>query len=169
MRKMLVLFGLVSAGSIQAKQVVLTPDADADIRSYTSAGIGYSRTALAVIHRYADPSTGIDAKAYVLFRLPDDFGAATSATLAMTRSVVGVYDFVYNVNGLNDGIAVEMDWPDADNSTGTTWNNAPENVTTSPYQFTNAALVGSFTVLSAANGGAAGAARSPIGAADTWS
>ena len=128
MRKTEILFAgmLLAAAGLEAETVVLTANADADIRSYTSANIGYDRTALAVIHRYADPSTGIDAKAYVRFKLPDDFGTATSATFTITRNVVGVYNFVYNVSGLDNGIAGETNWPEVDNSTGTTGTMRPE-------------------------------------------
>ncbi len=139
---------------------VLEPDADIDIRSADLATNGYDRTVLWVQNN-GDPSVNRAAKAYIRYKLPPDFGEAASATFTIIRNNVGPWAWTYEVSGMDDGIPNEADWSSANgNGVGTTWNNAPANITTSAYQFTNATLLGTFQVAKAADGGVAG---------DSWS
>ena len=142
-----------------ATVVTLSPDADADIRSQVLAGIAYDRNVMIVSNKGADPSTTISAKAYIRFKLPTDFGSANSATFTITRAAVGAFGSDHTLNGLDDGVAGELDWVEQDGS-GMNWNDAPGNITTSPNNFSDAALVGAFTTTKADSGGVVG---------DSWS
>jgi hypothetical protein len=162
MKKVIVTMAVAMATvwSANAALIELSLDTDVDIRSKDLADTGYNRTTLAIGNAGADPSTTRSFKAYVRFKMPDDFGTATSATFTVTRAAVGAFNAPYDVHGLDDGIANEINWPDNNNSAGTTWNNAPGNNTTSPDGFINSTLVGQFETLKADFGGVAG---------DSWS
>jgi len=165
---------LLAAGAPAIATVTnLSSQADVDIRSLgTEADIGYNRTVLLVGNRDVDPNAAEDAKAYIRFQLPADFGTATSATLTLTRAVVGAYGWTYSVYGLNDGPVAgsswtSLTWPEVNggnSTTATTWNNAPGNVTNSATDFTSSSLIGTFTTKSAAAGGVAGDQYSITGA-----
>ena len=135
---------MATVWSANATVVTLSPDADADIRSAASANVAYDRNVMVVSNKGTDPSITSSAKAYIRFKLPTDFGSANSATFTITRSAVGAFGTEYTVNGLDDGVAGELDWVEQDGS-GMNWNDAPGNITTSPNGFTDAALVGAFT------------------------
>jgi len=128
--------------------------------------IGYSRTTLKISNKAATPYTAEDCKGYIRFQLPADFGSAASATLTMTRAVVGG-GWTYNVYGLNQGPIpnspwTTLTWPELDSNsqpapyTATTWSNAPGNVTNSATAFSSATSLGTFASKTAANGGVAG-------------
>lgn len=156
---------LVGPAVVQAAVTNLTAQADVDIRSTAaSADIGYDRNVLIVCNKNVDPTVGQDAKAYIRFQLPADFGAATSATFTFTRAILGSLGWTYNVYGLNQGPIPgsswdELTWPELNTgtpTTATTWNNAPGNDVTSGTNVTSASFLGTFTTVNAANGGVAG-------------
>ncbi len=135
---------------------VLTPDADVDIRSSYPAN-GYDRSVMLVSNGGVDPSVSDCAKAYVRFKLPDDFVEALTATFEMSRTVVGAWGWTYDVSVLNDGVAGESNWPELDGSgVGTTWNNAPGNDPSSAYLFTDSTVVGTINSLRTSDGGVVG-------------
>ena len=151
---------LVAVCGVEAASVVLDPEADIDIRSKDLADNGYNRNVMVIGHN-GDPSVTRAYKAYVRFQLPADFGTATNATFTMTRALVGAWGWNYEVSGMNDGITNETTYSIANGTgVGTTWNNAPANITTSPYQFSDSSVVGTFSTVKAADGGFAG---------DSWS
>lgn len=157
MKSFWVVLVILMVGFVQAEELVLTADADADIRSAASAGRGFNRDVL-LIGNNGDPAAKQSAKAYVRFKLPEGFGKITQATFTMTRAHPGVYGSNHEVYGLNDGRS-ELKWVEA-NGSGVSWRDAPGNVVDSPCRFKDASLVGRFKTLKAADGGRAG---------DTWS
>jgi PEP-CTERM motif len=138
----------------QADVIELSAHGDIDIRSKDLANNGYDRTALLVGNTNPDPAAARNYKAYIRFELPADFGTANSVTFEMTRAIAGTYGSLHDVAGLNDG-ANDL-WAEVDGTgAGTTWNNAPANVITSPSAFTDP-VVGQFQTVSKSAGGANG-------------
>ncbi len=158
MKKLLLMLGLVIAGSLPADEITLVPVADADIRSFKSENTGFNRDTLAIKNTGPDPSTSESAKVYACFKLPKDFGLITRATFTMTRSVIAVYGSRHEVYGLNDG-EDELKWTEA-NEKGLCWSRAMGNATDSPSGFKDATLVGKFETKKEALGGKVG---------DSWS
>lgn len=157
MKSFRVVLAVLLAGFVQAEEVVLTADADADIRSGDHSSRGFNRDTL-VICNNGDPAAKQSAKAYVRFKLPEGFGEITQATFTMTRAILGAYGSSHEVFGLDDGRS-ELKWVEA-NGSGVSWRDAPGNVTDSPCGFDDASLVGRFKTWKAAEGGKVG---------DTWS
>lgn len=153
MEKLLIILAVLMAGFVQADDVVLTADADADIRSAEHSRRGFNRDVL-LIGNNGDPAAKQSAKAYIRFKLPEGFGEIKQATFTMTRSHLGVYGSNHEVYGLNDGSS-EMRWVEA-NGSGVSWRNAPGNVVDSPCGFKDASLVGRFKTRKAAEGGKVG-------------
>ena len=144
-----------ASASAQAAVVNLSAHADIDIRSKDLADNGYDRNVNLVGNTNPDPAAGRNYKAYIRFELPADFGTATSATFTMTRAIAGTYGSLHDVYGLNDGAS--DNWVELDGTgVGTTWNNAPGNVTTSPSGFTDSMAVGQFSTFSQSGGGVNG-------------
>lgn len=148
---------------VNAKLVALTPDADAEIRSKDLANTAYDKETLWIVQGNSDPSVARCGKGYVRFKLPVDFGLALNATCTVTRASVGAWNWIYTVNGLDDGVAGEMSWVEKD-GTGMTWNGAPGNIATSPDGFTDSTVVGAFTTTGSNYGGTAGDAYTVSGA-----
>lgn len=150
-----VLTAIGFAAPAQAVVVSLSAHGDIDIRSKDLADNGYDRNVNLVGNTNPDPAAGRNYKTYIRFELPADFGTANSATFEMTRAVAGTFGSLHDVYGLNDG--ANDNWVEQDGTgTGTTWNNAPGNVTTSPSGFTDSVFAGQFSTLSKSSGGANG-------------
>jgi len=161
------------AAPAQAAMVSLTANADVDIRSADLANHGFDRTVMVIGNGGGDPATQRNFKGYVRFELPADFGTANSATFELTRAVARSFNAGMNVSGLNDGSA--DNWLEVNGSNigpvgsdpnlvGVSWNNGPGNITTSPSDFSNSSLLGTFTTLGTNNGGASGDTYSISGA-----
>lgn len=147
----------IAAQSAFAASITLIPDADADIRSSVPTD-GFNRTVLVV---------GGNAnmhKTYVRFELPSDFGTATSATFTVVRALARPSGYSTQVWGLDDGVAGEANWVEANGAGGASWNSAPGNDTTSFSNFNDAAVLGNFTTVGTGSGGAAGDSYSVSGA-----
>ncbi len=151
--------------SSNATLINLSPHADIDIRSADLADNGYNRDTLLVGNGGTDPSTTRSYKAYVRYKLPAlaPGESIVGATFTIIRSNMGAWNWTYEVSGMDDGIANETDWVEANGAGGTTWNNAPANITTSAYQFSDSSVVGTFQVANTANGGFAGDSHSVTG------
>jgi len=150
-----VLTAIGFAAPAQAAVVNLSAHGDIDIRSKDLANNGYDRNVNVVGNTNPDPAAGRNYKAYIRFELPADFGTANSATFQMTRAVAGTFGSPHDVYGLNDG--ANDNWDELDGTgVGTTWNNAPGNVTTSPSGFTDSLFAGQFFTASKSSGGANG-------------
>lgn len=155
--------GLAMALGAHAKTVVLTPDADADIRSKDQANTAYDKDTLWIAQGSSDPAAARCGKGYIRFRLPPDFGTALNATFTLTRASVGAWNWSYAASGLADGVPGETRWVEKD-GTGMTWNGAPGNVATSPDGFTDSTAVGAFTTTGSNYGGTAGDTYAVTGA-----
>jgi len=156
---------MATVWSANATLIDLVPDADIDIRSKDLADTGYNRETLWLVNANADPSATRCGKAYIRYELPI-LGTGESivgATFTIIRSNIGSWNWTYEVSGMDDGIANETNWVEANGAGGTTWNNAPANITTSAYQFSDSSVVGTFQVANAANGGANGDSHSITG------
>lgn len=157
----------------QAVVVNLIAHADVDLRSADLAPHGFDRTVMVIGNGGGDPATQRNFKGMVRFELPADFATATSATFELTRAVARNFNAGMNVSGLNDGPA--DNWLEVNGSNigpvgsdpnlvGTTWNNAPGNIVTSTFEFSDSSLLGTFTTLGTSNGGASGDTYSITGA-----
>ena len=153
------LLGTVAAQAASAS-ATLTPQADVDIRS-TSPNVGFNRNVLLASYRNANPTAGQDAKIYIRFQLPSDFGYATNATFTMTRAVARNFVSGYVVYGMAQGPIAgspwnELTWPELDgvSPSATTWTNAPDNNTNSGYLFTSDAMyLGTFKTVATTTAG----------------
>jgi hypothetical protein len=142
--------------------VSLTPVADSDVRwTNDPADSDYAKGNRSTLYINYVTSTHDEAKAYVRYQLPSDFGSAVSATFSMVRVVMDAWNEDYNVYGLKDS-AAGNDWQDITAGMyygacegGLTWNNAPANNTTSGNGFTSdaTASLGMFSTIGNNNGG----------------
>ncbi|QDU33271.1 hypothetical protein KS4_13160 [Poriferisphaera corsica] len=148
------IFGVARISQAGTVSLDLSPHGDADIRSKDLADNGYNRETLVIGNTGADPSSTRSYKAYIRYALPEDFYEATDATFTITRAVAGPWNYTYKIYGLDDGIG--EDWIEANGPSGTTWNNAPGNVATSPWEFSSSIVVGEYTVIGTKNDGVAG-------------
>lgn len=148
----IVCFLIVFAWDSKGIEMVLSADVDIDIRSAHLADRSFSERFLLVRNRSTDPALDVCAKAYVRFKLPDDFQTITSVTFTVTRNQAGRWNSDFDVFFLHDGIPGEKDW--AVNLT--TWNNAPGNDVLSADGFINAVRVGTFRTIGTEQGGEAG-------------
>jgi hypothetical protein len=145
-----------------SKTVTLSPVADSDVRWTTDpADSNYAKGDRPTLFINYVTSTNNEAKAYIRYQLPIDFGTASSATFSIVRVVMDSWDETYNVYGLKDS-AAGNDWQDLSPGMyygacegGLTWNNAPANNKTSGNGFTSdaTAVLGTFSTLGANDGG----------------
>jgi hypothetical protein len=144
---------LVFSGMANAATVSLTPVADAFILLKGTGDSDYTAGNGPSLYVNYVSWKSDEAKAYIRYQLPSDFGTAISATFQITRVAVDAWDMNYDVYGLKDNVAGN-DWQDLQPgfwygapSGGLTWNNAPANDQASGYGFTSDAtgILGTFS------------------------